>query len=161
MNNISAYDSLSQFINMVIRSNGHPFAAIERADLERNPSLAPLVTEQTGSQVVAAEDYRFTTNSTSFKVVAPRPGMIILTEAYAPKDFSVTLNGKSVPSFRLNHAFKGVMIERPGTYQLRFRYWPSHFTLSLWVSAIGLGLLICYIWVCRKITAETRQETIS
>jgi len=156
---LSAYDSLSQFIKMVVRSNGHPFAAIERADLERNPSLAPLVTEQTGSQVVAAEDYRSTTNSTSFKVVAPRPGMIILTEAYVPKDFCVTLNGKSVPYFRLNHAFKGVMIERPGNYQLSFRYWPSHFTLSLWFSAIGSGLLICYIWVCRKITAETRQET--
>jgi hypothetical protein len=160
VDHISAYDSLSQFISMVVGSEGHPFAAIERADLERNPSLAPLVTEQTGSQVVAAKDYRFTTNSTSFKVVAPRPGVIVLTEAYVPKDFCVTLNGKSVPYFRVNHVFKGIMIERPGNYELSFRYWPSHFTLSLWVSAIGLGLLICYISVCRKITAEARQEMI-
>jgi uncharacterized membrane protein YfhO len=86
-----------------------------------------------------------TINATSFTIDAPSKGIIVLNEAFLKRDFVVPLNGKSVRYFRLNHAYKGVMVNTPGRYAVSFSYWPWYFTLSLWISAAGLFLL--FIWI--------------
>jgi len=146
---LSLYALPSEFEHFIKTGDGKPFAAIQQSELERTPSLAALIRDEKGHHVVPASDYQLTGNMTSFKVIAPSAGVVVLTEAYLDRDFHVTLNGESVPYFRVNHAFKGVRVEKPGVYTVTFSYWPQHFTLSLWASGAGL-LLLCswtyYTW---------------
>jgi hypothetical protein len=144
---ISTYETLPQFINLVKGSNGHPFVAVERSETTQHPQLAALLGQESDQPAIAAFDYKLTNNTTSFKVTVPRPGVVALTETYLPDDFRVTLNGKPAPCFRLNHAFKGITVDGPGTYLIRMSYWPHHFTFALLISAAGAGLLACYLFV--------------
>jgi uncharacterized membrane protein YfhO len=94
---------------------------------------------------IPARDYRLTNNTTTFTINAPAPGVAVLTEAYVPGDFRVTLNGAPVDYFRVNHAFRGVRIRGPGKYVVSYSYWPRHFTLSLVMAAIGSLILIAWM----------------
>jgi hypothetical protein len=150
---LSSYDALPEFINMVKTCDGRPFAAVDRGELTRNLSLAQLAARPQGDrQVVAADGYQLTNNTTSFRITAPRSGVVVLTEAYLPNDFRLELDGNPAPYFRINHAFKGFIIDKPGTYSVTFSYWPRHFTLSLWLSAFGVATLFFYIWKSRWTT---------
>ena len=146
---LSLYTELSEFATFIQTGDGKPFAAIHQSELVRTPSLAALLRDQQGHHVVPASDYHLTNNTTSFQVVAPSAGVVVITEAYLESDFHVTVNGEPVPYFRVNHAFKGVRLEQPGVYTVTFRYWPRHLTLSLWAAGAGL-LLLCsgtyYAW---------------
>jgi uncharacterized membrane protein YfhO len=130
---------------MVKGGDGYPFAGIQASILARNPRLTSLLRDQKHRHVVPATDYKLTNNTTSFTITAPSEGVIVLTEAYWDKNFRVTVNGKPAHYFRVNHAFKGVAIEQPGSYIVTFSYWPQYFTLSLWVS--GAGLFLLFIWI--------------
>jgi uncharacterized membrane protein YfhO len=66
----------------------------------------------------------------------------VLTEAFYPDDFKVTVDGRPADYFRVNHAFKGVRIDRAGRHEITFAYWPEHFTLALELAAAGLLLLV-------------------
>jgi hypothetical protein len=90
---------------------------------------------------VPAQDYRLTTNSTSFQVAAPKAGVIVLQEAWLPKSFQVTINGHPAEYFRVNHAFKGVPVASAGTYRVTFTYRPRHWTLALTLAGLGLTVL--------------------
>jgi uncharacterized membrane protein YfhO len=62
-------------------------------------------------------------------------------ETFYDRDFQVTVDGRPADYFRVNHAFKGVAIDRAGRHEIAFAYWPEHFTLSLGLAAAGaLGL---------------------
>ncbi len=56
-----------------------------------------------------------------------------------------TVNGKPARYFRVNHAFKGVEVTVPGTYIVSFSYWPRYFTVSLWISGMGVALLSAWL----------------
>lgn len=146
---ISTYDTLPQLVSLIRESNGRPFAAVEMSESASRPELAPLPRQPGDQPVIAAMDYQLTTNTTSFKIAVPKPGVVALTEAYLPDDFRVTVNGKATPYFRVNHAFKGIAIEQPGTYFIRVSYWPRRFTLSLWIAGAGLAVLAGYIYAFR------------
>ena len=75
-------------------------------------------------------------------------------EAYLDKDFQVTVNGKPAPYFRVNHAFKGVVVDSPGTYTIAFSYWPQYFTLLLWISGVSLLLLFCWMSYAWQVSSE-------
>lgn len=59
------------------------------------------------NRVVPAITYQVTTNTTAFSIVAPSKKVVVLSEAYS-KNNSATLNDKSPPVIRINHAFKGI-----------------------------------------------------
>lgn len=101
--------------------------------------------------VTPARAYQLTANTTSFSIDAPGPGVAVLTENYYPEDFRATIDGKSVPYFRVNHSFKGVLIPSAGTHQVTFEYWPKHLTAALWVFVAGL-VLACTgtVWLWRR-----------
>ena len=89
-----------------------------------------------------AAKYRLTSNTTGFTVDAPNPGVIVLGETYEAGNWRVTLDGKPVEYFRVNHAFLGVRVEVPGMHTLRFVYWPRMLTPALWLFAGGfVGML--------------------
>ena len=135
---VLAYDTLPQFVALIRADAGHPFAAVQTGDRH-----APAASTASAVRlVVPADDYRLTTNSTSFRVTAPKAGVIVLQEAWLPRSFRVTLNGQPADYFRVNHAFKGVAVPAAGTYRVTFTYRPEHWTLALILSGTGLTLLL-------------------
>ena len=136
----AVYTDPAQFCSWVKAGDGRPFVGIDHGDwLALSP--VPRVSGDLSKRVVrAAEDYRLTTNSTTFTVTATGPGFIVLEEAYERGNFKATVDGSEAPVIRVNHAFKGVYVDAPGTYRVAFTYWPEGFTSSLWLSALGFAL---------------------
>jgi hypothetical protein len=150
--------SLTQFLEQVRYGDGRPFATVDPNDGNLD-ATAGLSHEQSQRTINPATDYRLTTNTTTFSIIANAPGVVVLTEAYYPDDFEVTLDGKAVPYFRVNHAFKGIFVDQPGRHVVSFRYWPARFTFSLWLAALGLALLIgLIVAVGRKHLFRLGQE---
>jgi hypothetical protein len=148
INELSSYGSEDDFVSLLKRGDGKPFAAVPRIDAETQADLKPLLHESAPSadrEIVAATGYTLTNNTTNFKVRSPGPGVVVLTEPYVEGDLQVKLNGKPANYFRVNSAFRGVFIPAAGEYDFSFSYWPRHLTVSLWISAVGLALLAGWI----------------
>lgn len=139
---LAAYAGANDFVDLVLQGERTPFAAVQRGTIGA-PALPPGLP---GRTVVPARDYRLTPNNTSFTVEAPGPGVVVLTEAYYDEDFRVTINGAPASYFRVNHAFKGVVVPAAGRYEIAFAYWPQHFTAALWAGGAGLVLLVAGGW---------------
>jgi hypothetical protein len=138
---VAVYKDVGQYTSWIYAGDGRPFAGIQLSDWV-NLVPAPNVSGDLGKrQVTAAESYHLTTNTTAFTVKASGPGFIVLTEAYEKDNFHATLNGKRVPYFRINHAFKGIYVDGAGTYEVKFAYWPRGLSSALIVSAVGFGLI--------------------
>ena len=133
------YDVPLQLATLIKNHPGQPFAAVQRGEAD-----APAVQwrDSAGRHVVPAQDYRLTTNSTSFEVIAPHAGVIVLQEPWLADSFRVTVNGRPTGYFRVNHAFKGVTVPAAGAYRVTFSYWPPHFTLALILCGAGVLLLV-------------------
>ncbi|MBI4244678.1 MAG: hypothetical protein HY606_11360, partial [Planctomycetes bacterium] len=142
---LSTYESVTEFVDMVKKGDGRPFAAFQKSDSEQYFELKDLQGDQKSRVVVPVTDYKLTTNITSFTVDAPSKGVIVLTEAFLKDDFKVMLNGKPVPYFRINHAFKGVVVDAPGRYTVSFSYWPRNFTRSIWMFIVGILLMVSWV----------------
>jgi hypothetical protein len=135
---VRTYGDPTDLLNQVT-SAGRPFAAVQAGD-----APAADATRGMGSpsgDVIAATRYRLTSNTTSFAVRAPGPGVAVLTETFLPADFHATLNGTRVPYFRVNQAFKAVRIPSGGNWVVKFEYRPAHWELSLGLAGLGLALL--------------------
>jgi hypothetical protein len=145
-NQLATYASAREFVDMALRAPG-PFAAVQDKELRQQPSLKALVPLR-APHVVPATRYKLTNNTTTFTVTAPERGIVVLTEAYSEGDFLVTLNKKPATLVRVNHAFKGVAVDAPGTYTVTFAYWPRHFSWSLMVSGAGLLVLSGWLFFC-------------
>ena len=96
---LSLYTDPSEFATFIQTGDGKPLAAIHQRELVRTPSLASLLRDQQGRHVVPASEYHLTNNTTSFQVVAPSAGVVVITEAYLEGDFHVTVNGARSPIF--------------------------------------------------------------
>jgi uncharacterized membrane protein YfhO len=92
-------------------------------------------------KIVPAREYQLTANTTSFAVHSSGPGVAVLSETFLPDDFRVTLNGQRVPYFRVNHAFKAVVIPSAGDWKVKFEYRPDYWELSLVMAGLGVLLL--------------------
>jgi hypothetical protein len=136
----AVYNDPAQFWSWVRGGDGRPFVGIERSDWVKLAPLPRVSGDLTRRVVRAAKDYRLTTNTTAFTVTATGPGFIVLSEAYERGNFQATVDGAKVPVLRVNHAFKGIYVDAPGTYRVVFSYRPHGFTAALWLCGIGLGL---------------------
>jgi hypothetical protein len=137
-NTLAAYRTTPEFVALARANGSRPFAALQADELAGLPgAVRSLRRDLPARESQPATNYRLTANSTSFEVTATGPGLVVLTEAYYPGDFRVTLNGEPVAYFRVNHAFKGIHVPNAGTYRVTFRYRPEHFTLALWLAAAG------------------------
>jgi hypothetical protein len=100
--------------------------------------------------LVPASGYRLATNRTSFRVIAPSAGVAVLGETYLPDDFRAALNGRPVPYFRVNQAFKGIAIPASGEWDVTFEYRPRHWTESLLAASAGLAVLFGLTLMARR-----------
>lgn len=141
---VVVYEDATDFAALVRREPSRPLAAIQAGDAIELP--AAISRDATTRQVVPATGYTLTNNRTEFEVHAPGPGVVVLAEAWLKGDFLATLDGKPAPYLRLNHAFKGIVIDRPGTHRIAFHYVPRHFDLALGLAAVGLVGLITTGW---------------
>jgi hypothetical protein len=141
------------FVSQLRQGDGKPFAMIADMETGSPTELRQLLSDSFAGpdrQIVTATNYRLTTNTTSFKVKTPGPGIVVLTEPYVADDFQLQVNGKPGDYFRVNSAFRGVFVSTAGDYQISFTYWPRHLTASLWVSVLGLALLAVWMTVAWK-----------
>ena len=139
-----AYGEEEEFVRQLKTGPGLPFAAIAKHELELRPELRGLATPRDANAtpvIVPATHYALTSNTTSFRVTAPGPGVVVLIEPYVEGDFQLKMNGRPADYFRVNSAFRGVFLPAAGEYQFCFSYWPRHLTISLWISAFGILLL--------------------
>lgn len=70
-----------------------------------------------------------------------RPALLAGTEGFHP-GWKATLDGKRVPTVKVNFAFRGVYVLKPGMHRLVWEFKPESFKQGLWVSGAGL-LLLC------------------
>lgn len=111
------YEKDAEFIDLLKKGDGTPFAGLPKQEMENQKELSRFTdaaTASTNGKATPATDYVFTNNTTSFKVNATGPGMIVLTEAYVPGDFQARVNGKAANYFRVNSAFKGLFVQEAG-----------------------------------------------
>jgi hypothetical protein len=113
-----------------------PFAAVQQGD-DRAVHATRQLTTPSG-EVIPARAYRLSPNTTTFRVSSKGPGVVALEETFLPDDFVATLNGRPVPYFRVNHAFKGVVIPAAGEWRVRFEYRPAHWRVSLALAGGGV-----------------------
>lgn len=143
---IFRYESPRQLGERVRAQPGQPFAGMASADVEG--SVLAALPETGTAAIVAATDYRLTTNTTAFTIDAPGPGLAVLHEAWLRGDFQARIDGERVPYFRVNHAFKGVQVTSAGRHRIEFTYWPRRFNLALTLSTVGFGLAVLTGIVC-------------
>jgi hypothetical protein len=156
---IRTYTTPADLLNKV-REIGSPFAGIQ-ADDRRSQRLTYKLANQERT-IAAATDYVLKTNSTSFRVRAESAGIAVLSEAYLDGDFRATLNGKPVPYFRVNHAFKAVSIPSAGIWDVTFEYRPRHWTVAWICAAIGALLAASLgIWSIGAPKIPTLKSTIA
>ncbi len=85
------------------------------------------------------------------RVNATGNNLLFLSEAYYPKGWIATIDGKETPIYRLDYMFRGVVVPA-GTHTLEMRFEPRSFsfgrTLSLVTNVLALGglLAIGLVW---------------
>lgn len=118
---------------------GKPIAAVQTADDRAQTAVRAYIKPAT--VVTPAQDYTLTANTTTFHLRTSSAGVAVLSETYYADDFRATVNGQATPYFRVNQAFKGVIIPAAGEWDVRFEYRPQYWNWSLVAAAIGLALL--------------------
>jgi len=151
---IDSYDQPAQLVEKIRTAGGKPLAARQASDAVAVAALVRVPHDVASRRVIPATDYRLTENTTSFRVRAESAGVVVLTEAFWPGDFRAEVNGREHPVLRLNHAFKGVVLDAPGDFTIRFRYWPRNFSRHLLLSATGLALLLASLWFALRHSAR-------
>jgi hypothetical protein len=138
---VTSYTTPGELLGKVAEHQG-PLAAVQVTDRQAMDATASLSAPSTAA--VAAHGYELTTNSTTFTVQASGPGLAVLSESYVPENFRATLNHQPVAYFRVNHAFKGVVIPGAGQWVVKFEYRPIYSNVSLMMAAVGLILLAVF-----------------
>ena len=147
---LEAYERPEQLIEKFRAAGGKPFAAMQGADPAAAAALARVPGKVETRTTTPATDYRLTENTTSFRVRSNGPGMIVLTEAFWPGDFRAELNGRKTPILRVNHAFKGVLVDGAGDYAVTLRYWPRNFPRYLLLFCAGAALAAASLFLALR-----------
>jgi len=144
---LASYATTKDFAKLIAAGDGRPFAAMQAGDPALLRDIPPALTTRT---VTPARNYQLTTNTTAFDVEASGPGLVVLSEAWLPHDFRVSIDGERVQYLRLNHAFKGVFIRAAGLHHIEFTYRPRRFDFAISAFVLGLTLLGGTIFLTRR-----------
>jgi hypothetical protein len=145
---VETFSDVTELGKRVRQGDGRPFAAVPLAAQAK--LKVPLRDGAHSPAVVRAGNYRLTNNTTSFEIDAPSPGIAVLMEANVPGDFETLLDGQPAECITVNHAFRGVVIEKPGRHVVYFRYWPAVLEPALSLSAVGFVCLLLSVWALRR-----------
>jgi hypothetical protein len=134
---VAVHDGVNGFADTLLQGSG-PMASVDRGD----EAAVEATRTVRGVQAIIqrASDYRLTPNTTTFTVEAPGAGVVVLGESYWP-GMRATINGQDAEVFRINHAMRGVRIDGPGRWVVRFWYRPRLAWLAAAGAAAGAFLL--------------------
>ncbi|MEC9292995.1 MAG: hypothetical protein VYC65_01780 [Chloroflexota bacterium] len=144
VDSLASYTDISQFAKFVHNAKGVPLAAFAS---ER------VVEPDINRIVVSARNYQLTSNTTSFSINVPGPGIVVLSEVNVPGDVQVFVNQQPGKVLNVNHTFRGVEIPKAGDYDVTFTYRPQLWTTALSLSAGGHLILIIMLisfWRTKK-----------
>ena len=151
---LGIYHGVGDFAARVVSGDGQPVAEIDADELAATPGLADrFSTDHTGRTIVPGTNYRLTNHRTFFEVTAPAAGVIVLMEPFVDGDIVAEIDGRPVPVWRVNHAFRGMAVDRPGTYRVMVAYVPKGFAWSLWAAGLGVvltGAAGWWLWKAEK-----------
>lgn len=92
-------------------------------------------------------DYR--PEQITVQTTATQPAFLVLSDSYYP-GWQATIDGKPAPLYATNVLFRGLEIPA-GEHEIIFTYWPTHFTLAIWLSITGL-ILLCGLFLLGRWT---------
>ncbi|MBL9189263.1 MAG: hypothetical protein JNK23_17405 [Opitutaceae bacterium] len=147
---LASYEKPAELVEKIRTAAGRPLAAAQHGDRDTAAALATLPRDLATRTSTPATNYVLTENSTRFTVRAHAAGVIVLTEAFWPGDFRVEVNGRKAPILRLNHAFKGVVVDGPGDYTVLFRYVPKNWPRNLTLCGLGVAGLALLLWLALR-----------
>ena len=96
-------------------------------------------------------------NHMIYRVSNNAPALLVTSEIYYPKGWKCFIDGEEATIFKTNHALRSVLIEKPGTHEVKFVFEPVRFTSLVLISTIGhvitwllLIALIIRFWLLKK-----------
>jgi hypothetical protein len=119
------------------------------AQLERLPDLrsvaivsADFQTQAESEATTAARITHYAPDSLEIETAINEPGWLVLSEIWYP-GWQATVNGKARPVERADGLLRGLYLDRPGEYQIRFTYRPRSIGWGRWISGLAVvGLLL-------------------
>jgi hypothetical protein len=138
-----------EFINHLLANGKRPFIALTPEEIQKQPGLRKLETTA-DAMISPATKYRLLPNSTAFDVHAASAGMVCLTEGQA-EDFTAQANNEPKEVLTVNRAFKGIYLDKPGDYHVKFTYRPRYWRLActlFWIAA-GSTIALTFLIVIR------------
>ncbi|MCP4536011.1 MAG: oligosaccharide flippase family protein [Chloroflexi bacterium] len=108
--------------------------------------FAPQSSTATGQTVM-----RYTINEVEIDVQIGEPGWLILADAYFP-DWKAYIRPQGMGAdaetqisiYRVNGTFRGVRLEEPGSWTVRFKYSPNSVKIGAFISFIA-GMLVLFL----------------
>jgi hypothetical protein len=143
---VVSFPTSGKFLNLLLANGKRPFIALAPEEIQKQSGLQELET-MTNATISPAMNYRLLPNSTAFDIHATSAGVVCLVEGQA-SDFTATANNEPKEVLTVNRAFKGVYLDKPGDYHVKFIYRPRYWLLAcalFWIaagSAIALTSLI-------------------
>jgi hypothetical protein len=160
-NQVVSIAANEKFINHLLKNGQQPFIALTREEIEKQPGVQQLETTNQAA-ISPATNYRLFPNSTEFDIHAPSTGIVCLTEGQA-KDFTAKANNESKEVLTVNRVFKGIYLDQPGDYHIKFIYRPRYWRLAcacFWISA-GVVIMLASMSIIRaKGAAKGRGNAI-
>jgi hypothetical protein len=141
-NQIVSLPSNEKFIHHLLENGQQPFVALTGEEIGKHPNLQLL--ETTNQAIISpATNYRLLPNSTEFDIHAPSAGVVCLTEGQA-KNFTARANTDSKEVLTVNRVFKGIYLDQPGDYHIKFIYRPRYWRLSCtcFLGAVGVIIML-------------------
>jgi hypothetical protein len=144
------YRDASDFMTLIQNGDGRPFAAAQESDSATLQALGGSLTGPLeGRADIPASDYRLTEDSTSFSVVAPAAGIVVLQEAYWPGYPHGWVDGRPAAVLRINHAFEGILVG-PGHHRITVEYRPRRFDWMMAAAAASIAVLTLVYLIQRR-----------
>jgi hypothetical protein len=78
-----------------------------------------------------------TANSVSLEANVGAPGVVVLTDTFAP-GWTASINGTRSSVLRVNGTFRGICLPAAGKYQISMQYRPPLWDLSLVIAGVGM-----------------------
>lgn len=151
--------SNEDFIRYLRLHGDRPFVALEREQADDQDNLRRLENESS-PVVVAAEHYRLRPNSTAFDIQTPGAGIVCLTEGQG-NDFFAQANGHPAKVLTVNRAFKGIYLDRPGNYHVKFSYRPRFWKISMSLFGVSAGIVLIFgVTALRRAHPPRRARSI-
>jgi len=135
--------STEEFIQQLLEVGKQPFVVLSQDEIKRQPGLQPLEDTKKATTLPATH-YRLLPNSTEFDVHAPSAGVVCLTEGQA-RDFTAKANNEPKEVLTVNRAFKGVYLDKPGDYHIKFTYRPRHWQMACTLFWISTGVVLALV----------------